>query len=132
MTTVGINFGLLLTQYGVKRTGPLNPKAFAKQSQNAKWCKGRKAERARKLLANVIEGIDFAQDVILYDRVGQSVSECGDGAAKKPHWRRGHYRRQCVGKGRTMSKLVFIKPMFIGADSFEGDLADTSYSIQAR
>jgi hypothetical protein len=50
---------------------------------------------------------------------------------KRPHWRRGHFRRQPCGHGRSQCRLVFVRPCFINAGHFHGDLADTSYSIHA-
>ena len=41
--------------------------------------------------------------------------ETGSGthASPRSHWRRGHWRRQPIGEGRTERKLVWIEPMLI-------------------
>lgn len=37
------------------------------------------------------------------------------------HWRRGHWRNQRTGAGRTGSKLVWLEPMLIGAKAQEAE-----------
>ncbi|ASC70292.1 hypothetical protein XM38_012290 [Halomicronema hongdechloris C2206] len=40
----------------------------------------------------------------------------GGGSGKREHWRRGHWRNQPVGAGRRSRRLIWIKPMIIGAE----------------
>lgn len=54
------------------------------------------------------------------------------GTPRKPHWRRGHWRRQAVGPGRAERRLQWIRPMLIRADRFKGDLKDTSVTYRAK
>lgn len=46
--------------------------------------------------------------------VGVDGSE--GGAARAPHWRRGHWRRQPCGSGRAEIKLTWIRPTLVRGD----------------
>lgn len=127
---IAINFGLLLTRFGAKDCGPIDPRAYAKQQEIAQRKKGRKAERARRLLAATVNLLDFEQQVVFCDKSHVTGESTGDGKGKKPHWRRGHFRRQSCGEGRSERKLIFVRPCFINAAHFHGDQADTIYSIR--
>ena len=39
----------------------------------------------------------------------------GAGPTITAHWRRGHWRRQAFGPGRTERKLIRIRPVWVGA-----------------
>lgn len=127
---IAINFGLLLTRFGAKDCGPTDSKAYAKQQEIAQRKKGRKAERARRLLAATVNLLDFEQQVVFCDKSPVSAESTGEGKGKRPHWRRGHFRRQSCGEGRSERKLIFVRPCFINAGLFNGDRADTVYSIR--
>ena len=129
---IAMNFGLLLTRYGVRDCGPVDPAAYAKQQEIARRKKGHKADRARRLLENTVTRIDFEQDVIFFDNQSSGAMSTGIGAAKRPHWRRGHFRRQRFGEGHSKRQLIFIRPCFVNSETFDRDLADTQYAIRAR
>lgn len=130
---VAINFGLLLTRYGAKDCGPVDPQDYAEQKRRAKARKGHKARRARELLDAAMRRIDFQQEVVFYESVKpHAASPDGEGSMKRPHWRRGHFRRQPCGPGRTDRRLIFVRPCFINAEHFHGDTADTEYRIKAH
>jgi len=40
----------------------------------------------------------------------------GTGGTKRLHWRRGHFRNQAIGTGRTDHKIIWIEPMLIGGE----------------
>jgi hypothetical protein len=44
----------------------------------------------------------------------EATAQGGTHASPRPHWRRGHFRRQAVGAGRTRHKTIWIEPMLIG------------------
>lgn len=52
-------------------------------------------------------------------RVATEAVPTGDGAgtgtSKRLHWRRGHWREQPFGKGRSQHKLIWIEPMLVGS-----------------
>jgi hypothetical protein len=128
---VTLNFGLLMTYYGVRDRGPIDPVSHDKHIRNARRQNQYKADRARRLLDAEINLIEFEQNVVVYDRQDTYRSDsAGDGSVKRPHWRRGHFRRQPYGLARSSRKLVFIKPILINAHRFQGDIADTEYRLR--
>lgn len=125
---IALNFGLLMTHYGVTDIGPIDPASHAKHLRNARRSNRAKAERARALLDAEINLIQFEQDVVLYDRHPGPRSDAEvDGEQRRPHWRRGHFRRQPFGHARAERKLIFVKPVLVNAARFHGDIADTEY-----
>ena len=50
-------------------------------------------------------------------REGAAHAGGGDavGTGKRFHWRRGHWRNQAHGEGRTLRRFVWLEPMAIGA-----------------
>lgn len=130
---VAVNFGLLLTRFGAKDLGPVDPAAHAKNCRNANRKSKRKADRAKALLAATMNLIDFEQEVVFFENVKTSEpNPDADGAMKRPHWRRGHFRRQPCGEGRKQRKLIFVKPCFINSAFFHGDHCDTEYRIHSQ
>ena len=130
---VTINFGLLMTHYGVKDLGPVDQDSHEKHLRNARRRNADKAERARRLLDAEINLIEFEQNVVVYDRQDTSRSDSeSDGSSRRTHWRRGHFRRQPYGPARSSRKLIFIKPILVNARHFDGDVADTEYRLRTR
>jgi hypothetical protein len=127
---VALNFGLLMTYYGVRDLGPADPLSHATHLRNARRRNRGKADRARHLLDAEINIIEFEQDVVVYDRSETQRGDSeGDESARRTHWRRGHFRRQVCGHARTERKLIFIKPILVNAHRFQGDVADTEYRL---
>ena len=127
---VALNFGLLMTYYGVRDRGPVDPQSHATHLRNARRKNQGKGERARRLLDAEINVIEFKQDVVVYDRSEtQRTDSEGDGSVKRTHWRRGHFRRQVCGHARSARRLIFIKPILVNAHRFQGDVADTEYRL---
>jgi hypothetical protein len=128
---VALNFGLLMTYYGVRDRGPADPQSHATHLRNARRRNKGKADRARHLLDAEINVIEFEQDVVVYDRSETQHSDSeGDGSTRRTHWRRGHFRRQVCGHARSGRKLIFIKPILVNAHRFQGDVADTEYRLK--
>ena len=120
----------LMTYYGVRDLGPVDPQSHEKHVRNAGRKNRAKADRAKHLLDAEINLIEFEQDVVVYDRSEAQRSDSeGDGSARRTHWRRGHFRRQVCGHARSARKLIFIKPIFVNAHRFQGDVADTEYRL---
>jgi hypothetical protein len=83
------------------------------------------------LLDAEINLIEFEQDVVVYDRQDTPRTDSeGDGSTRRPHWRRGHFRRQPCGHARLSRKLIFVKPVMVNARRYEGDPADTEYRLR--
>lgn len=93
------------------------------------------ARKARLRLAALPEIYEFDQttkafleEPLIYSDISIGVS----GMPKKPHWRRGHWRRQPVGPGRQERELRWIRPTLIHADRFKGDLKDTTTTYATK
>ena len=128
---IAINMGLLLTRFGAKDCGPIDATAYEKQRRNSQSKNRKKADRAKALLASTMNVIEFEQDVEFLTKRSTSVANpMANGAMKSPHWRRGHFRQQVCGVGRSERKLTFIKPCLINGQLFCGDLADTEYRLR--
>jgi len=128
---IALNLSLLLTRYGFQDDGPLDPKAFDKQWKSVNSKSQRKRQRARHLLNSSFHGISLSQDVQLANKTEPMKPFCvSEGSLKSPHWRRGHFRQARVGIGRSDTRLVFVRPSFINAGQFKGDLSDTQYRIR--
>lgn len=53
-------------------------------------------------------------------RHSASAGDCeGTGAEVSPHWRRGHWRNQRVGPGRSQSRLVWVRSHIVHRDRVE-------------
>jgi hypothetical protein len=133
LSRVALNFALLLTKFGAKNCGPADPQNHAKQKLKAKRSSGKKARRAKELLAATINLIDFEQNVVFTEpSKPKERSVGGHGPMKRPHWRGGHFRQQPCGEGLTERRLIFVKPCFINSEFFQGDRSDTEYRIRSR
>lgn len=57
-----------------------------------------------------------------YRYLGKDYQGCGNAplggthASPRAHWRKGHFRHQACGQRLTSRRLVWIEPMYIGAD----------------
>ncbi len=130
---IALNLSLLLTRYGFEENGALDAKAFRKQLRATKSKSASKRHRAQRLLDSSFSAISLSQDVQFLHKAepGLSVGQ-HEGVLKSPHWRRGHFRRARVGTGRSETRLVFVRPSFINAGQFKGDLSDTQYRIRTN
>jgi hypothetical protein len=54
----------------------------------------------------------------------------GTGSKKSPHWRRAHWRRVAVGKGRVQRELRLIPAVLVNQDHLSVDTAETSYVVK--
>lgn len=128
---IAINFGLLLTRYGARDLGPLLSPAQQKQKRRMRRMRNRIDRCAKRSSVGEVRLIGFEQHVDFSDRSRVGTRSGYSGNAKKPHWRRGHFRRQACGVRYESRRLVFVPPCFINSSSFHGDAADTCYTIGA-
>lgn len=127
LSRLAINFCLLLVKYGFEKS-PLDPKRFAKLQQQAKSRNKNKAFRAKQEMRDPITLLGFPQNLVFSRRETQSHRESKETGRKvSPHWRSGYMRMQPHGEGWKLRKLIFIPPVFVNFDLFQGDLSDTSY-----
>jgi hypothetical protein len=76
----------------------------------------------------------FAQEVTLYHKA-QATGQHGTGEGGwtvSPHWRRGHWRWQPYGLGRSERRRVAIPSILVNAHLFAGAPSDTvtTYRVQ--
>jgi hypothetical protein len=128
---IALNLSLLLTRYGFENCGPLNTRAYAKQLKASKSKSMAKRLRARRLLDSSFSAISLSQDIQFVNKTEAALAAGeNEGSLKSPHWRRGHFRKARVGTGRSETRLIFVRPSFINAGHFNGDLSDTQYRIR--
>jgi hypothetical protein len=97
---------------------------------------GTTSEQADKLLSEIRQAKNKQRRQPLLEKLGKvsysTVRFCGEnllpapsslaGAGNVvPHWRRGHWRKQPVGSGRTETRLLWIRPTIVRRD--KGDPA---------
>jgi hypothetical protein len=83
--------------------------------------KRRKSERLRdidQLCDRYIVGPGIPPS--LHER-GAVHEGTGEGGEVSPHWRRGHFRLQRHGPGRSRTRVVFIMPIIVRADRLKSD-----------
>lgn len=69
--------------------------------------------------------------VISHDFTRTHRSGGEGGRTVKGHWRRGHFRHQPYGPGRTLTKLKWIFPTWVGDAPQEGESVSKEYTIRA-
>jgi len=70
----------------------------------------------------------FAQEVTLYHHEPGEVRTQANGTGGwtvSPHWRRGHWRAQPCGAGRSERRRVAIPSVLVNGHLFVGSVADT-------
>jgi hypothetical protein len=67
--------------------------------------KKRKLEAKKRTVSDVI--------LIGKDSYGDFSSVSGESKERKAHWRRGHFAKRLIGKGRRDSKMVWLRPVVI-------------------
>lgn len=128
-----MNACLTLVQFGVRRLGYSNPEYAERLAASLlkRKVSDRRKEVNRAAMKLVPDVYAISQDVQLHDTEGGAYERGDDPTAeRKPHWRRGHWRRQQHGERFALRRLVFIKPVLINARKFAGDRGQTvaSYS----
>jgi hypothetical protein len=124
---LALNFCLMLTHLGVRQVGHLNPAEAKRHRKLARSKYTEERERGELLSLGDFSVLDFPQHVRLHE-VEERPGEWKGGTHRtpRPHWRRGHWKRQPFGVGRSQRRLVFVKPVFVNLRHYRGDLKDTS------
>ena len=131
LNRIAINLCLLLTRYGYTEEPECDERRKHREPRKLANTKiRRKRQQHRQQLQESATKLVLSQEVTFSRHIPNVGMRNGVGGEKSPHWRRGHFRRQRVGCGRTETKLVFIPPMLIRADRFSGDRADIEYRIK--
>lgn len=122
---LAINLNLLLCHFPT--TLDLQDKKREKELKRQMTVPNRSARKtAAAEWENQPKIISFVQHVQLYDvEPGKSSSSHPHGTPK-PHWRKGHWRRQRFGEKLAQIKRVFIRPVLVNESQFVGNTGDTS------
>lgn len=122
MTRVAMNLCLMLVHHGCTES-PSNPQHLERLAR-------RSCDDARRQERSHVYLLSLEQEVTVREIRSASASLGGTHASPKPHWRRGHWRRQSHGVGRSEKRMVFIRPTFVRASSFVGQLGDISVAYR--
>jgi hypothetical protein len=138
LTKLALNVCLMATAYGVRCLGPANPSHHERLKRYAKLSRKRgrdQQEKAEMEVRTTPVWYAFAQEVTLYRREPGVVHlpENGTGGwTVTPHWRRGHWRAQACGKGRSERRRVAIPSVLVNGHLFIGSPADTVATYRVR
>ena len=138
LSKLALNVCLMATAYGVKSLGPANPSLYERLKRHAKVAmkRGRdQQEKSEMELRSAPVRYEFAQEVTLYQReTGEDRSEMNGsgGWTVSPHWRRGHWRSQACGPGKSERRRVAIPSVLVNAHLFVGKQSDTLTTYRVR
>jgi hypothetical protein len=112
----------------VKCIGPENPSYHQRLQRYAQVARKKHKDRVEQadldLLAHPMQ-YAFAEDVVLYHRENGEVPSDGNGKGGwtvKPHWRRGHWRLQPCGPGRSERRRIAIPSALVNAHLMVGEM----------
>jgi hypothetical protein len=132
---VAINMCMMLIYLGVKEKPWASPSQISELKKRTRNPKRNKALKAQAELETLPKIIAFAQDISFYENErsgGEEGEGEGNGTPHRPHWRRGHFRHQHWGRGRSEIKLIFIKPVLVNRSRFVGNESDTLVLYRGR
>jgi hypothetical protein len=127
---VAMNLCILLTFTGVRQLGPADPQRIANLRKVVRGSKRRLFEVERRLKEGMPTLITFEQKIDFYTRKSGDDAQALDdtsstGRKNKPHRRKGFYKMQPFGPGRSQRKLIFIAPVLVNRHLFSGHVEDT-------
>lgn len=137
---LALNFSFFMTIHGLRVTGPLHPHRHEEMTKivNNKKANPGKRERAKNYFVAPIYVVEFEQKLKFFeveeeapDAARENLIEGRTHRSPKPHWRRGHYRRQRSGPGLARVDYKYINPIMVMKRLFVGDVADTSATYAA-
>jgi len=120
---VAMNLCILLTLTGVRQLGPADPQRIANLRKVVRGSKRRMSDVERRLKEGMPTLITFEQKIDFYTRKSGDDAQALDdpsytGRKNKPHWRKGFYKMQPFGPGRSQRKLIFIAPVLVNRHLF--------------
>jgi len=127
---VAINLCLLMTIHRWTQR-PMDRPGERKAKKLMRSRKRRVREAGQRMLESLPRQflLSFDQDIKLVDRVECDESD-GKGKPKRPHWRRGYFKRQAYGPGWSKHRTIYIPPVMVNAGRFQGDVADTKVTYR--
>lgn len=121
---VTVNLAVLLSHCGTKELGWADPVVHARHERKRG---GGGAALANGDLMRVGPADPIKVFTVVKSRSGTDVAT-GTNASPSPHWRRGHWRMQPCGEGRTRRRQVFIAPVFVYGD--REDIDPSQYPVR--
>ncbi len=120
---LALNVCLLGTTYGVRCLGPENPSHHRRLQHFAEVA--RKKGRERKEVAEIDLlthplRFAFAEDVVVFQREPGEERNGVGGWTVTPHWRRGHWRLQPCGPGRSERRRIAIPSVLVNGKLMVG------------
>lgn len=102
------------------------PKTLREKAEKEK---GKESARAKSKLA----AMGYVPVHICGQRISDQQTEFGFGAGAftqvATHWRRGHWRQQAHGTGRTLRKLIWVMPVLVRKDQGDEPAAGHLYLV---
>jgi hypothetical protein len=124
LSKMALNVCLMATAYGVRCLGPSNPSHYERLKRYVKVAAKKGRERLERAEMDVLMApvrYAFAEDVTLFHReTGEGWSDKG-GWTVTPHWRRGHWRWQPCGPGRSERRRIAIPSVLVNAHKLVGE-----------
>lgn len=131
---VYMNACLLMTNFGMKRIGRPDERAYAdaerisrNKNVTAEW---REHNRLKAALMPEVFTIDQHIDLREATEVPREHRDSLPTGTMPPHWRRAHWAMQAHGPNHSLRKMVFRKAAFVNRHRFGGDGLDSTTTYQ--
>lgn len=73
--------------------------------------------RKKEVARQAIQAAGYTKIKLVGQSFRHSAEQAGEGSAKAPHWRRGHWRNQAHGAGMAEHRLIWIQPTIINKEA---------------
>ena len=112
LRSIGLNLLLLLQEYPEYVTSyPI------RQNQSGSGF-GKSPQKSRTKAPRIIgSDVNIRREKDAFTQVQTNSLKSGHGTFKRPHFRRGHWRRQRKGKGLVDHQYIWIKPKLVNAEA---------------
>lgn len=122
ISRAALNLCLLLTQYGHREAGPVDPHA---------WDKHRRKKHLRHLACRDFTAVEMKQDITVRAPCPPTANPPGTGTGieVRPHWRKGHWRcypgHRAERAAGVQVPLLFVRPCLVRRDRMDGNESET-------
>jgi hypothetical protein len=116
LSKMALNVCLMATAYGVECLGPANPSHYERLRRHVKVAAKKdreQKERAESELRTAPVRYAFAQEITLFHRETAEADSGRGGWTVTPHWRKGHWRWQPCGPGRSERRRIAIPSVLV-------------------
>lgn len=130
LARASLNLCLMLTMYGHRNAGPLDPAAYEKHRKRGDLAKFKHGD---------FEAVKLQQEIVVRKTVARPSGDRPEGGPMyevKPHWRRGHMRRlpgwEAYAERNEPAPLTFVRPCVIHPDRLVGNISESSATYYGR